>query len=32
MDNIADTLPEIHTRWFVGKKLESVTGGDPYIR
>jgi hypothetical protein len=32
MDNIADTLPEIHTCWFVGKKLKSVTGGDPYIR
>lgn len=30
--NLADTIPEIHTKWFVGKKLEKVTGTDPYIR
>ena len=30
--NLAETIPEIHTTWFVGKKLVKVTGSDPYIR
>ena len=30
--NLADTLPEVHKRWFVGKKLVDVTGKDPYLR
>ena len=32
MKNLAETIPEIHTTWFVGKKLVKVTGADPYIR
>lgn len=30
--NLADTIPQIHTQMFAGKKLEKVTGADPYIR
>jgi hypothetical protein len=30
--NLAETIPEMHTNWFVGKKLVKVTGKDPYIR
>lgn len=32
MTNLADTIPEMHKRWFVGKKLINVAGADPYIR
>jgi hypothetical protein len=27
-----ETVPEIHRKWFVGKKLVNVTGTEPYIR
>jgi hypothetical protein len=30
--NLADTTPEIHKRWFAGKKLIDVVGFEPYIR
>jgi len=32
MDNHVETIQQIHTHWFVGKKLLAVTGAEPYIR
>ena len=29
MANLVETIPEIHTTWFVGKKLVRVTGRTP---
>ena len=32
MDNHVETIQQMHTHWFVGKKLIAVTGADPYLR
>ena len=29
---MTETIQEIHTKWFVGKKLTKVTGNEDYIR